>query len=158
MVETLRQSAVAGERVKLDSGTIKGAYERLSKWFDERYGGFSWVPKFPTPHNLLFLLGYWKRTGEERSLMMVEKTLQAMRMGGIYDQMGARVSPPTYVLRESLGLPYVLYLHVNSVGSPPVLNEFMSFCEGRTSARWVLIRTMHRIIYAEDRSQRSEGL
>jgi uncharacterized protein YyaL (SSP411 family) len=88
MVETLRRSAIVGGRVNLGSGTLQGAYERLSKWFDERYGGFSWVPKFPTPHNFLFLLRYWRRTGEERALMMVEKTLQAMRMGGIYDQVG----------------------------------------------------------------------
>ncbi|MHA1130179.1 MAG: thioredoxin domain-containing protein, partial [Candidatus Helarchaeota archaeon] len=49
---------------------------------------FSGAPKFPTPHNLLFLLRYWKRTGAEKALKMAEKTLQAMRAGGIFDHIG----------------------------------------------------------------------
>jgi len=36
----------------------------------------------------MLLLRYWKRTGNERALKMVETTLQAMRRGGIYDQLG----------------------------------------------------------------------
>ena len=51
-------------------------------------GGFGTTPKFPTPHHILFLLRYWKRTGDDQTLEMVETTLQAMRMGGIYDHVG----------------------------------------------------------------------
>jgi len=64
------------------------AYEQLAQRFDRNRGGFSTAPKFPTPHNMLFLLRYWKRTGDARALEMVEKTLQSMRMGGIYDHVG----------------------------------------------------------------------
>ncbi|MFC2056819.1 thioredoxin domain-containing protein [Chloroflexota bacterium] len=64
------------------------AYKQLLGHFDEQHGGFSSAPKFPTPHNLLFLLRYWKRTGNEKVLNMVEKTLQFMRRGGIYDHIG----------------------------------------------------------------------
>jgi len=64
------------------------AYEQLAQRYDRNKGGFSTAPKFPTPHNMLFLLRYWKRTGEARALEMVEKTLQSMRMGGIYDHVG----------------------------------------------------------------------
>jgi len=71
-----------------DESTLKLAYEQLADRFDERHGGFGDAPKFPTPHNLTFLLRYWKRTGHERALQMVEKTLEAMRRGGIYDQIG----------------------------------------------------------------------
>ena len=47
------------------------------------------APKFPIPPiTYVFLLRYWKRTGEPKALIMVEKTLQAMRYGGIYDQVG----------------------------------------------------------------------
>lgn len=67
---------------------LKKAYNQLKNQFDEKNGGFSERPKFPTPHNILFLLRYWKRTGEKETLEMVEKTLQAMRRGGIYDQIG----------------------------------------------------------------------
>ncbi|MBI5251592.1 MAG: thioredoxin domain-containing protein [Desulfomonile tiedjei] len=64
------------------------AYDQLAQRFDPVQGGFSAAPKFPTPHNMLFLLRYWKRTGEAKALEMVEKTLQSMRMGGIYDHVG----------------------------------------------------------------------
>ncbi len=68
--------------------TLRAAYERLAQRFDEQHGGFGSAPKFPTPHNLLFLLRYWRRSGNEKALGMVEKTLQAMRRGGIYDHIG----------------------------------------------------------------------
>jgi len=64
------------------------AYRQLASRFDGIHGGFGQAPKFPSPHNLLFLLRYWKRTGEPHALDMVEKTLQDMRRGGIYDQIG----------------------------------------------------------------------
>ncbi len=67
---------------------LKKAYNQLKNQFDEKNGGFSERPKFPTPHNILFLLRYWKRTGDKETLEMVEKTLQAMRRGGIYDHIG----------------------------------------------------------------------
>ena len=41
---------------ELDSTTLKRAYQQLESRFDPRYGGFGNRPKFPTPHNLLFLL------------------------------------------------------------------------------------------------------
>ena len=63
-------------------------YAALASIYDPQNGGFGTAPKFPTPHNLLFLLRYWHRTGDEHALQMVETTLQAMRMGGIYDHVG----------------------------------------------------------------------
>jgi uncharacterized protein YyaL (SSP411 family) len=64
------------------------AYEDLLKRFDEQHGGFSQAPKFPTPHNLFFLMRYWKRTNRRKALAMVEQTLQNMRLGGVYDHVG----------------------------------------------------------------------
>ena len=72
----------------LNERVLKRTYSQLLGRFDEKNGGFGSAPKFPTPQNLLFLLRYWKRTGENQALEMVEKTLQSMRMGGIYDQIG----------------------------------------------------------------------
>jgi uncharacterized protein len=68
--------------------TLDTAYRQLTERFDAREGGFSNAPKFPTPHNVLFLMRYWKRTGQTEALKMVEKTVQAMRLGGIYDHVG----------------------------------------------------------------------
>ncbi|MHA2288394.1 MAG: thioredoxin domain-containing protein, partial [Promethearchaeota archaeon] len=72
----------------LTENVLKNSYSLLSGRFDKKKGGFGTSPKFPTPHNLLFLLRFWRRTGDEEALKMVEKTLQAMRMGGIYDHIG----------------------------------------------------------------------
>jgi len=73
---------------KLDETLLKVTYEQLLRRHDEENGGFSVAPKFPTPHNLLFLLRYWKRYQDAKALEMVEKTLQKMRQGGIYDHVG----------------------------------------------------------------------
>jgi uncharacterized protein YyaL (SSP411 family) len=64
------------------------AAARLASRFDEAHGGFGGAPKFPTPHNLLFLLRAWKRTDEGVFLALVEHTLRAMRAGGIWDHVG----------------------------------------------------------------------
>jgi uncharacterized protein YyaL (SSP411 family) len=72
----------------LDRQVLDRAYEQLVAAFDEHYGGFSSAPKFPTPHNLLFLLRYWNRTKNPYALTMVERTLEQMRLGGIFDQIG----------------------------------------------------------------------
>ncbi len=67
---------------------LDAAYRQLEQAFDPRFGGFGGAPKFPTPHNLLFLLRYWRRTGTGKALAMVEKTLDAMSRGGIHDHLG----------------------------------------------------------------------
>lgn len=64
------------------------AFKELSERFDHIKGGFGKAPKFPSPHNFLFLLRYWKRTGNDNALDMVEKSLGNMRLGGIYDHAG----------------------------------------------------------------------
>jgi len=84
----LQQTSQDTPGEELDEATLELTYEQLAKRFDGQHAGFSGAPKFPTPHNLLFLLRYWKRSGNKAALDMVEKTLQAMRRGGIYDHVG----------------------------------------------------------------------
>jgi uncharacterized protein YyaL (SSP411 family) len=72
----------------IGSNTLTMAYEQLYARYDPVYGGFGNRPKFPTAHNIFFLLRYWRRSGDEKALDMVEKTLNQMRKGGIYDQVG----------------------------------------------------------------------
>jgi uncharacterized protein len=64
------------------------AYHELAARYDVTHGGFGDRPKFPSPHTFLFLLRYWKRTGDEQALAMVRETLERMRRGGIFDQIG----------------------------------------------------------------------
>jgi len=68
--------------------TLKKGYTQLAKSFDKIQGGFGNAPKFPTPHNLTFLLRWYKRSKELLAIEMVEKTLVSMRNGGIFDQIG----------------------------------------------------------------------
>lgn len=75
----------AGE---IDASVADAAFRELKARFDSTWGGFGEAPKFPTPHNLFFLLRYWKRTGNEEPLFMVRKTLEEMRRGGIFDHIG----------------------------------------------------------------------
>lgn len=60
--------------------------------FDSKYGGFSNAPKFPSPHNIIFLLNHYKKSHDIQSLAMCETTLQAMRNGGLYDHVGGGFS------------------------------------------------------------------
>jgi uncharacterized protein YyaL (SSP411 family) len=87
IVNYLKQnsSPAAGE---LSKPILDKAYQQLSDRFDGVQGGFGSAPKFPSAHNLIFLLRYWHRTGENHALEMVETTLEKMRLGGIFDQIG----------------------------------------------------------------------
>jgi uncharacterized protein YyaL (SSP411 family) len=67
---------------------IHNAYNSFNNAFDNNYGGFGKSPKFPSPHNLNFLLRYWKNYNEPKALKIVEKTLEAMYEGGIFDHIG----------------------------------------------------------------------
>ncbi len=67
---------------------IQKTFLELKNDFDRNYGGFGDKPKFPSPHKLLFLLRYWKRTREKEALEIVKFTLNKMRFSGIYDHVG----------------------------------------------------------------------
>jgi uncharacterized protein YyaL (SSP411 family) len=71
-----------------DLHTLEKGYQQLRRSFDPNWGGFGSAPKFPTPHHLTFLLRWHKRNPTSEALSMVEKTLESMRNGGIFDQVG----------------------------------------------------------------------
>ncbi|MDF0590574.1 thioredoxin domain-containing protein [Candidatus Methanocrinis natronophilus] len=72
----------------LDETAIRQAYQSLVARFDARNGGFGGAPKFPSAATFLFLLRHARRTGDPGGLSMTEITLNAMRRGGIFDQIG----------------------------------------------------------------------
>jgi hypothetical protein len=76
------------EEVEFSESDFTETFKYFDDRFDTKHGGFGSSPKFPSPHNLLFLLRYWKRTGEEKALKIVIKTLTEMRNGGIFDHIG----------------------------------------------------------------------
>jgi uncharacterized protein YyaL (SSP411 family) len=72
----------------LDPVAIENAFNQFTGRYDATRGGFGSAPKFPSPHNLIFLTRYWQRTGNRHALAMVSKTLEEMRLGGVYDHIG----------------------------------------------------------------------
>jgi len=88
IARVLQQSPTTVQGKALDEMDTHSCYEQLVRAYDDTWGGFGTAPKFPAPHNLTFLLRYWKRTGEQKALTIVEKTLHAMQQGGIQDHLG----------------------------------------------------------------------
>ncbi|MDY6954069.1 MAG: thioredoxin domain-containing protein, partial [Thermodesulfobacteriota bacterium] len=82
------RSGSDGSAPSLNADTLRKGFTQLARTFDPNWGGFGTAPKFPTPHHLTFLLRWHKRSGDAMALDMVEKTLTAMRRGGIFDQIG----------------------------------------------------------------------
>jgi hypothetical protein len=72
----------------LNDTILEAGYMQLSHSYDQENGGFGDRPKFPTPHNLMFLMRYYLRTQNPQVLEMVTHTLTQMRLGGIFDHLG----------------------------------------------------------------------
>ena len=79
---TLREGDIAGD------APLNEARRQLAAMYDPLHGGFGGAPKFPMALQLQFLLRYARRFGDAEALAMAETTLDAMRRGGIYDQLG----------------------------------------------------------------------
>ncbi len=90
-VQELRQTQVSGT-VKPHYALAHRAFEKFCRRFDNKWGGFGRAPKFPTPHNLLFLMRYGQAENKEEALKMTETTLDAMSRGGIFDHIGGGFS------------------------------------------------------------------
>ncbi len=69
--------------------------------FSREYGGFGGAPKFPSPHNLMFLMQYGAKHRDPEALRMAEITLRQMYLGGLFDHIGygfCRYSTDQYYL------------------------------------------------------------
>ncbi len=71
---------------------LDGALAQLEKDFDPDYGGFGGAPKFPPPASLSLLLRIHRKKKDPKSIAMVERTLDSMKNGGIYDHVGGGFS------------------------------------------------------------------
>ena len=78
---------VGGSATGLSQADLDEAARQLSKDHDDEWGGFGAAPKFPPSMVLEFLLRHHARTGDARSLQMVDRTCERMARGGIYDQL-----------------------------------------------------------------------
>ncbi|MBP1925581.1 uncharacterized protein YyaL (SSP411 family) [Sedimentibacter acidaminivorans] len=83
-----KQENIRGEKFNLSKDIIETAKETFRKSFDKKYGGFGKSPKFPQPSNIMFLMKYYELEDDEKVLEIVEKTLDGMYRGGIFDHIG----------------------------------------------------------------------
>ncbi|MFL0269883.1 thioredoxin domain-containing protein [Candidatus Clostridium radicumherbarum] len=88
IVDAVSKSEYISNKEKLSEDTLKKGYKEQRNNFDPTFGGFGNSPKFPIPHNLLFLLRYNYSFSDKESLEIVEKTLESMYKGGIFDHIG----------------------------------------------------------------------
>jgi hypothetical protein len=88
VVAALEAAAARRSPGTLGAGAVDEAFRQLAGRYDAVRGGFGTAPKFPSPHNLVFLTRYWRQTGNRLAIDMVEHTLERMRLGGVYDQVG----------------------------------------------------------------------
>src|SRR5215217_4467700 len=84
IVRQLSKQATFGGAGELTTADCEKALLALQGEFDRTYGGFGRAPKFPPSMVVEALL----RDGSAQSMIMAEKTLEAMARGGIYDQLG----------------------------------------------------------------------
>lgn len=76
----------------VDKKTLDEAYLWFLHSYDDRWGGFGDPPKFPSPHNLLFLLEYAELEKIPKAREMAEHSMEQMYRGGIFDQIGGGFS------------------------------------------------------------------
>ena len=102
-----RQLKVQKNRIEEPGGVEKTgsladkAFQIFSETFDGEAGGFGSAPKFPSAHNILFLILYSVKNNNNTAFNMASRTLLQMRKGGIFDHIGygfSRYSTDRYFL------------------------------------------------------------
>ncbi len=89
LVEALGSAAYLAEgEGRLGEETLDVAAGALLRQADRQYGGFGDAPKFPNSAALGFLMRWYGRNGAPPALEVVERSLDSMARGGIYDQLG----------------------------------------------------------------------
>jgi uncharacterized protein YyaL (SSP411 family) len=93
IMEMLKEDETGAEKTsEFDKQIFDRAYNSFSGSFDPKYGGFGHAPKFPTPHNLMFLMRYGVLAGNKNAVGIAETTLKQMYRGGMFDHIGGGFS------------------------------------------------------------------
>lgn len=93
VTQAVREHLTAdSESVRLDGRTVGMAVDGLLRMHDATHGGFGDAPKFPQPVYPMLLLEVMDQiepeAQREKATDAVRKTLDAMALGGVYDQVG----------------------------------------------------------------------
>jgi uncharacterized protein len=74
-------------RGEFDAGVVDSVVESALHLFDEAHGGFGGAPKFPHSSAIDLLLERHQSSRDPRLRHVVERTLNGMAEGGVYDQL-----------------------------------------------------------------------
>ena len=125
--------------------SVHNTAEIFFKIADPVYGGLKGAPKFPLAYQMNFLLRYSKQMKESRALFIVEKTLEMMRKGGIYDHVGGGFS--RYSVDERWQIPHFeKMLYDNAILSFAYLESFLA--EKNQGDKKIVIETLNYILRA----------
>ncbi len=91
LMEVMSENPSSGE-TEPDKRMLHEAYSMFKRSFDKQWSGFGAAPKFPAPHNLMFLMEYSLAENKPDSMEMAETTLKGMAAGGIFDHIGGGFS------------------------------------------------------------------
>jgi uncharacterized protein len=83
-----RAEVFHGGHGEFDVGVVDAIIESALGIFDETHGGFGHAPKFPHASAIDLLLERYQATRDARLLHAAERTLEAMALGGVHDQIG----------------------------------------------------------------------
>lgn len=86
--DELNRMAEGSRHGSIDSDILQKCVNEAARNFDLRYGGFGDAPKFPPDTRLAMLLAAWHDHNSPSALEMVNRTLDGMAWGGMYDQIG----------------------------------------------------------------------
>ena len=75
-------------RGDFDAGIVDAVLESSLHLFDDVNGGFGQPPKFPHASAVDLLLERYQSTRDPHLLHVADRTLEAMALGGVYDQLG----------------------------------------------------------------------
>lgn len=92
IIDYLKQNEVSSQSQEPSISLLTLAISQFKQGFDPINGGFHTAPKFPSPHNLIFLMKYGFQEKDEITFKMAEKTLEQMYRGGIFDHIGGGFS------------------------------------------------------------------
>ena len=88
IVEVFRQTVQpVGDEIPVKE-LVEDAADLLFKLADPVHGGMRGKPKFPVGYQVNFMLRYMGSTNDSRAVFLVDKTLDMMHRGGIYDHLG----------------------------------------------------------------------
>jgi len=94
---------VQGDEIP-DSDQLADILDLLFKLADPVYGGMKGAPKFPIGYQYNFIMRYGTQHNDSRALFFVERTLDMMQRGGIFDHLGGGFS--RYSVDEAWLVPH----------------------------------------------------